>query len=266
MRDSECVAFLQWALPRLGLRWAGYRKVRRQVCNRIERRLRALGLPDVDAYRSHLAQHEAEWEVLDGLTRITISRFYRERRVFDQLCGVVLPELRAVAAPGPVRIWCAGCAGGEEVYTLRICAERARVPVRILGTDLDAGQLERARVACFSAGSLKELPEKWRDVAFEPRDDRFCLRPAFRSHIELQKQDIRQTMPDGPFHLVLCRYLPFMYFAADLQTEIALGIRERVVPEGYVVLGKHESWPADVPGLIEIERGLRIYRRSAGPT
>lgn len=258
--DSGCVAFLQWALPRLGLRWAGYRKVRRQVCKRINRRIRTLGLANLDAYRAYLEAHDEEWRILDGLTRITISRFYRERRVFARLCDEILPELAAAAAPEPVRIWCAGCAGGEEVYTLRIGAHLRRIPVEILGTDLDERQLERARVARYSAGSLKELPDAWIEAAFEPDDGHFRLRPRFQKNVELRNQDIRQAMPDGPFHLVLCRYLPFMYFAADLQTKIALEIRERVTPGGYVVLGKHESWPADVSGLVELERGLRIYR------
>lgn len=258
--DSECIAFLQWALPRLGLRWAGYRKVRRQVCRRIRRRIEALGLAGIDAYRAYLEAHDDEWGVLDDFTRITISRFYRERSVFEHLCNTILPELRAKVAPGPVRIWCAGCAGGEEVYTLGICAQQQGVPVQILGTDLDDRQLERARVACYSAGSLKELPRAWIDAAFDRHDDRFCLRASFRKNIELRKQDIRHTMPDGPFQLILCRYLAFMYFAANLQREVARKIRSRLAPGGYVVLGKHESWPTDVPGLMEIKRGLRIYR------
>src|SRR5215218_3377296 len=76
---EECVAFLQWALPRLGLRWAGYRKVRRQVCRRVARRIAALGLPDHAAYRAHLEAHAEEWDVLRALTPVTISRFGRDR-------------------------------------------------------------------------------------------------------------------------------------------------------------------------------------------
>jgi hypothetical protein len=80
MQDAECVALLRWALPRLGLRWPGFRKVRRQVCKRINRRIKELGLADVAAYREHLERVPEEWPRLDALCRITISRFYRDRR------------------------------------------------------------------------------------------------------------------------------------------------------------------------------------------
>ena len=85
MNDADCVEFLQWALPRLRMRWAGFRKVRGQVCKRIGRRLKELGLGDIDAYRSYLDKHSEEWEILDGLCRITISRFHRDRKVFECL-------------------------------------------------------------------------------------------------------------------------------------------------------------------------------------
>ncbi|MGZ6649371.1 MAG: CheR family methyltransferase [Solirubrobacteraceae bacterium] len=75
-RDAACVAFLRWALPQMGMRWAGFRKVRRQVSRRVLRRAGELGLPDLAAYRTHLENHPDEWETLDGLACITISRFY----------------------------------------------------------------------------------------------------------------------------------------------------------------------------------------------
>jgi chemotaxis protein methyltransferase CheR len=79
MSDSQCVVFLQWALPRLRVRWAGFRKVRRQVCRRVWRRARELGLADLVAYRAYLEEHPEEWALLDSMARITISRFYRDR-------------------------------------------------------------------------------------------------------------------------------------------------------------------------------------------
>jgi chemotaxis protein methyltransferase CheR len=114
--DAE-VEFLQWALPRLGLRWAGFRRVRGQVRRRVRRRVAALGLEDLDAYRAYLDAHPEEWEVLDALTPITISRFYRDRDVFARLEDDVLPALASAAAAAGrdgLRCWSAGCASGEE--------------------------------------------------------------------------------------------------------------------------------------------------------
>ena len=93
MNDRDCVDLLQWALPRLRLRWAGFRKVRRQVCRRIRRRLRELDLTVMGAYRTYLEAHPEEWSHLDRLCRISISRFYRDRGVFDRLAEEVIPRL-----------------------------------------------------------------------------------------------------------------------------------------------------------------------------
>jgi len=104
MRDQECVEFLQWCLPRLRLRWAGFRKVRRQVCRRIRTRMEELGLRDLEAYREHLEAHADEWPLLDGLCRITISRLYRDGGLFDFLGAKGLPALaEAVAGNLPLR-------------------------------------------------------------------------------------------------------------------------------------------------------------------
>ena len=261
MNDAECVAFLQAVLPRLQLRWPGYRKVRRQVCKRIDRRIRALGLDGVEAYRARLEADPTEWATLDAMTRITISRFFRERDVFNYLCAIVLPELQGLAAPEPVRIWSAGCAGGEEAYTLAIAARHKRIPVQVIATDWDEHQLRRAREARYSAGSLKELPAAWRTWAFQQQGSEFALREELRADVELIRQDIRRDMPAGPFHLVLCRYLVFTYFDAPLQHRIAERLLQRTVSQGFVVLGKHESWPLDVPGIAEVQAGLRVYRK-----
>src|SRR5262245_6807466 len=93
MSDPELVAFLQWALPRLGLRWPGFRKGRARVRKKLNERLRELGLQQIAAYRDRLEAHPQGWAVLDSLCRITITRFHRDRGVLDHLRRVVLPGL-----------------------------------------------------------------------------------------------------------------------------------------------------------------------------
>jgi chemotaxis protein methyltransferase CheR len=261
VKDSECIDFLQWALPQLRLRWHGYRKVRRQVCKRVSRRMTELGLESVDGYRARLEVDPEEWAVLDGFTRITISRFYREHDAFAYLCKTALPALHELTSGSAVQIWSAGCAGGEEAYTLAIAAHEQGIPVRIVGTDSDMHQLERARRAIYSRGCLKDVPARWRSSSFDQQGDAFVLRNQLRAPVALLHQDIREEMPDGPFHLILCRYLAFTYFDSTLQRRIARRLRDRTESGGFVALGKHEAWPRDVAGLREVRPGLRIYRK-----
>src|SRR6476659_8681052 len=126
MTDADCIAFLQWVLPRLRMRWPGFRRVRRQVCRRIDRRRAALGLADVTAYRRLLETNDDEWRVLDGLCRVTISRFARDQGIWAVLVDEVLPRLADDAqrlGRASVNAWSAGCGAGEEPYTLRIVWE-----------------------------------------------------------------------------------------------------------------------------------------------
>ena len=90
MPDDACINFLQHYLPRCGYTWKGFRKVRKQVCKRIHKRVRELDLENMQAYGEFLENHHDEMQVLDAMFNITISRFYRDRGVFDNIAKIML--------------------------------------------------------------------------------------------------------------------------------------------------------------------------------
>ncbi|MDH3580292.1 MAG: hypothetical protein OEM91_06665 [Hyphomicrobiales bacterium] len=257
MRDADCVEFLQWALPQLNMRWPGFRKVRRQVCKRVARRMKKLDLETIEQYRSRLVADRDEWLVLDAACRITISRFYRDKYVFDLLGRDMLPALaeRANNENRSVRIWCAGCASGEEVYTLAILWDIVVRPVypdvelKIVGTDADPVMIARAEQACYSHSTLKDMPERYRALAFAKSNGEFCVKLAYRSSTRFQLQDIREEQPEGFFDLVLCRNLAFTYFALSSQQSVLGEIKARLRPCGYLLVGAHEQVPMGDNGL-----------------
>lgn len=271
MADAECVAFLQWALPQLGRRWAGYRKVRRQVCRRVLRRMGELELDSFADYRRLLEQDPDEWPRLDAMTNITISRFYRDRAVFDYVWEEALPALadRALEAGRPaLRVWSAGCASGEEAYTLRIMWELALAPTRrdlrmeVLATDIRPVMLQRAERARYLPSAMKDLPAPWREAAFRPDGDELLLLPQFRDGVTFTQHDIRSGPPqDGLFDLVLCRYLAFTYFDDAGQRETARTLARAMHPGGALVLGNREEPPPSEPGFAEWAPKLRVFRR-----
>jgi chemotaxis protein methyltransferase CheR len=239
-RDDDCVAFLQWALPALGLGWPGYRRVRRQVCRRLARRLAEVGLPDLDAYRAHLAAHPAEWERLAALMPVTISRFARDRAVFDALGREVVPALLDTArAEGRERLraWSAGCASGEEAYTVALLWP----PFDVLATDVHAPVLERARRARYPASSLRELTAAERAAGIVPAGAEHAVRPDIAARVTVLAQDLAAPPPPWRFDLVLCRNAAFTYFAADAQTAVLGHLAAALRPGGALVLGLHES-------------------------
>lgn len=271
MRDKQCVRFLQWALPQLHLRWPGFRKVRGQVCKRLGRRLRDLGLADTDEYRKYLEVHTDEWQRVDAMCRITISRFYRDKGVFTALTQQVLPALLKAAherGDSRLRIWSAGCGSGEEPYTLSIllrCEVRSQFPgaaFDIVATDADSDMIHRARDARYEFGSLKDLPECWRDAAFDHENGAYRLKSEYRHDVRFLEEDIRRTRLEGLFDLVLCRNLVFTYFDHALQIDSLRQIAASMRPGAALVLGVHERLPIHTEGLSTWVDGRRIYRRT----
>jgi len=251
MDDTDCTTFLQWALPRAELHWPGYRKVRRQVCKRLRKRMGELGFADFAAYRVRLEAEPAEWQVLDQCCHITISRFFRDRGIFQALRTRVLPAMaaRAQREQRAARVWSAGCASGEEAYTVKIlwdlevAKNYASVPVTIFATDIDREMLARAREGCFKPTSLHELPPHLIAQAFERKDSLFCVKPVHREGIAFAFEDLRSQTPSPLFDLILCRYVAFTYFAPALQQQVLGRLAGQLLPDGYLAIGTHERLP-----------------------
>jgi chemotaxis protein methyltransferase CheR len=260
--DDRCVAFLQWALPHLGLRWAGFRKVRRQVCRRVAQRAAALGLDGgFDAYRAYLETHADEWAVLESLTPVTISRFARDRAVFDSLARVVVPALeRAARAAGRDRLaaWSAGCASGEEAYTVAVLWPA----MDVLATDVHPAVLERARRARYPSSSLRELAPDERAAAFVERDGEHVVRPQHAARVTVARHDLQDPPPGGPFDLVLCRNVAFTYFAPDRQRVVLEHFAAALRPGGALVLGLHEALPEPAAPFEPWPGARAVHRRA----
>jgi len=271
MNDQQCVRFLQEWLPRLGMRWAGYRKVRRTVCKRIARRLRVLGLAGIEEYRAYLESCPEEVGTLLTFCRIPISRFYRDRAVYRLLESELLPACAAAAqarGDSMVRCWSAGCASGEEPYTIRLVWNLAvakdfpETGLDIVATDADAGLLQRAAAAVYGAGSLKELPAAFRMAAFDRENSNYRMKPTFRSRVRFECQDIRAVQPAGPFDIVFCRNVAFTYFDEPNQRAVLRAIVARVRPGGFLVLGAHEHLPAATgQGVQRYSTTAPVYRQ-----
>ncbi|MCK4950664.1 MAG: chemotaxis protein CheR [Gammaproteobacteria bacterium] len=271
MKDSDCVRFLQWALPQMHMRWPGFRKVRGQVCKRITRRLAQLHLNSMNSYQYYLPNHPQEWMVLDNLCRVTVTRFYRDKQVFTKLEQQVLPAIatRVQQEEGTNTLccWSIGCASGEEPYTLSILwnqllAQRfPAVRLKILATDADCKLLDRGKRSCYTVSSIKNLPDAMRSDAFIQMADQFYLRPEYKAAVQFQQQDIRKKTPEESFHLIFCRNLVFTYFDEELQQRILHELTSRLLPYGWLVLGVHEKLPTEEHGLSTVSARLGFYQK-----
>jgi chemotaxis protein methyltransferase CheR len=267
----EGIQFWQWCLPQLGLRWAGFRKIRSRLYKRLKRRLHELGLPGIDDYQTYLANHAEEWVILGSLCWMPITRFYRDRGVFQHLATELLPQLVDLVMTerkNELRCWSAGCASGEEplslaiLWQLQLARRYPTIEFRVVATDVDPKAIERAQRGCYHCSSMKELPAEWRTEAFITSGDEFCAKPQCLSAVTYLVQNLRESVPDGIFHLILCRNLAFTYFDENSQREILRRLTDKLAPGGALIIGKGESLPEGQWAIEPCSLAMGVYRKS----
>lgn len=231
--------------------------------------MRELQLEDVKEYQEYLEKHDEEMKVLDAMCNITISRFYRDKGIYERLTDDILPSLARKGLKKQqetIRCWSAGSASGEEPYTLSIMWKLAvlpdlekEIPLHITATDRNEHMIQRAENAVYPGGAMKELPSEWKKRAFEKKENEFQLKNEFKQNVKFLKQDIRYDLPDGEFDLILCRNLVFTYFREDLQRETFNRMMTKLKPGGYFIVGSHET-PQDSRDILRKE-GKYIYQK-----
>jgi len=249
------------------MRWPGFKKVRRQVCRRIAARVEELNLAGLSDYKAYLADDPEEWTKLDSFCHISISRFYRDKSTFRFLQDLALKELAKESETARLRCWSCGCAAGEEPYTLSLLWHHVLKPyfstkdLEIIATDSMDSMLNRALKGRYTKSRIKELPEELLQAGFTLQNREYILKSLYRDSVRFIKQDVRKSMPEGPFHLILCRYLVFTYFDEKLQAELLDKILSRLVPGGALVLGKIDRLPCGTEMLEPWSKQDRIYRK-----
>jgi chemotaxis protein methyltransferase CheR len=134
-----------------------------------------------------------------------------------------------------------------------------------VATDLDQTLLERARIACYPPGALRELPQEFVARAFTARDGCRCLRERHKAGVTFLRQDFRIAAPEGRFDLILCRNLAFTYFAPALQLDALERIDSALAPGGVLMIGAHERLPATAKGWQPVGGNRSVLVRGAMP-
>jgi chemotaxis protein methyltransferase CheR len=237
---------------------------------RVAIRLRYTRCRDVSEYCNLLRRDERELDMLLKALTIHVSQFFRNPSMFDKLREQVFPELFSLCTRNDadhMRVWCLGCAGGEEPYTLALLlrehfsSEMRAMPVTIQGTDIDAETIRFAQQAEYIEDRIKDVPPAMRERYFRQSDARFRLVPELRDMVSFLQGNITVTSEYVPASLVLCRNT-LIYFTRPDQEKILHGIADILPEGGILVLGKSETLVGDVrrrfKSLCPVER---IYRK-----
>jgi chemotaxis protein methyltransferase CheR len=235
---------------------------------RIRERIRDRGAPALEAYLAGL--DGAELDALVDSLRVGETRFFRHRAHVGALRRVVAPDLAARgAAARRVRAWSAGCASGEEAYSLAMLLADAMPAaggwdVEVLGTDISDEPLAVARAGRYPRAALDPVPARLRDRFFAVEGEAVLARPELRALVRFERRNLVDMPYPARRDLILCRNV-LIYFDAETRAETVNRLIGALVPGGYLFLGYAESLRQfDALEALRTEDGV-VYRRPDRP-
>jgi two-component system CheB/CheR fusion protein len=223
--------------------FSGYKQ--NTLIRRIQRRMQVLQIEAVPAYAEHLRREPSEGDALFRELLIGVTQFFRDGEAFEALKANILPSLLAAReADDPIRVWVAGCATGEEVYSIAILlqevagAHRAEVAVTIFATDIDPQAIAFARAARFRRmdGLSPERLQRW---FVRDGEDYVPIHP-IREMCVFSEHNLVRDPPFSRIDLISCRNV-LIYMDNDFQHRVMQTFHYALRPGGYLFIGPSES-------------------------
>ena len=263
--ETPIESVLRMLREQLGLDFSLYKPT--TVSRRILRRVELLGLPDLADYASMLRTNPEELGLLYKDLLIGVTRFFRDPEAFEVLEQKVVPELLAKIPEGEeIRIWVAGCATGEEAYSLamilfeQLTAAGRQLNVKILSTDVHAASLAQASTGIYGEEQLEHVSEKRHERFFRKKSSGFQISQDLRQLIVFAPHNVIKDAPFTKMHLITCRNL-LIYFEPIAQKTALSLFHFGLASGGYLFLGGSET-PGPLANEFDtIDEHWRIYRK-----
>jgi chemotaxis methyl-accepting protein methylase len=251
-----------------GFDFRGYRET--TLIRRLARRLQRRDVRTYSDYACILDQDPGEYDQLfDDLT-INVTSFFRDEVAFRALEDSVLPAIiNSASDPCRVlRIWSAGCATGEEPYSIamlvleRLGQDANSWEITILATDINATALQYARAGIFTPKSVEGISATWRDRYFVSENNGFCIKPVLKQLVTFQVHNLLNDAPYHDLNLVVCRNV-FIYFDPTLQTRALQNFHQGLQDGGFLFLGKAEVLVGETKKLFHcVDSKAKVFQKS----
>jgi two-component system, chemotaxis family, CheB/CheR fusion protein len=258
-------ALLDFVKRNRGFDFTGYK--RSSLERRIRKRMEEVGCESYADYLDYLEVHQDEFALLFNTILINVTAFFRDAATWDYLRATVVPQLlEGRADDAPLRVWCAGCASGEEAYTIAmvladVLGESAyRERVKIYATDVDEEALQTARQASYPVKAVESVPRESLDRYFERYDSRYVFRQDLRRTVIFGRNDLVQDAPISRIDLLVCRNT-LMYFNAETQAQILRRFHFGLDDDGMLVLGKSEMLITHGDLFQPVDLKRRVFRK-----
>jgi two-component system, chemotaxis family, CheB/CheR fusion protein len=267
-RDENFEALLLYLKQSRGFDFTAYK--RSSLMRRVLVRMQAAGIPTFPEYHDYLQVDPDEFTRLFNTILINVTSFFRDAPTWAVLAETIIPAILAELPAGdPIRVWSAGCASGEEAYTIAMLLAEAVGPeqyrdrVKIYGTDVDEEALNQARLGSYDGRAVEEVPRELLDKYFDRVNDRLVFSKELRRRVIFGRHDLIQDAPISRVSLLTCRNC-LMYFNAEAQARILsrfhFGLREH----GVLVLGKAETLLTHSINFGAVDVKRRIFTKAAG--
>jgi two-component system, chemotaxis family, CheB/CheR fusion protein len=264
-KEQEFEELLSFIKEKRGFDFTGYK--RPSLHRRIEKRMQDAGVATYGDYLEQLKEDDDEFAQLFNTILINVTGFFRDMPAWEFLRKEIVPKIiGSKASDEQIRVWSAGCATGEEAYSLAMVfaeqigeasfAER----IKIYATDVDEHALSDARHGVFTADQAKDVPDDLRERHFEHTDGRFVFSPDLRRAVIFGRNDLLVDPPISRIDLISTRNT-LMYFNPDVQRRILQNFHFALLPTGYLFLGRSETLLTRSSLFVPVDLKKRIFAR-----
>ena len=264
-RTREFDALLEYLKQNRGFDFTGYKRA--SLTRRIHKRMQEVGVKTYAEFARLLEQNPSEFDQLCTTVLINVTAFFRDGVPWDELASTIVPRILENKRPDePLRVWSAGCASGEEAYTLAIIladalgADAFRSRVKIYATDVDEHALTMARHATYDSKQVEGVPPDLLEKYFERQDGRYIFRKDLRRIVIFGRNDLVQDAPISRVDLLVCRNT-LMYFNAATQAQILGRFHFALTDGGYLFLGRAETLLAHSESFAPVDLKRRIFTK-----
>lgn len=250
-----------------GFDFTGYKRT--SLMRRVRHRMDQAGFSTFEEYLDTLQASADEFAALFNTILINVTSFFRDPPAWEYVRDEVVPALLAERGPSdPIRVWSAGCASGQEAYTLAMILAEAmgvdefRQRVKIYATDVDEEALAEARAATYEAKAVESVPEDLRDRYFESVNGRYVFRKDLRRAVIFGRNDLVKDAPISRVDLLVCRNT-LMYLNADTQRNVLSRLHFALAPRGVLFLGHAEMLLSHADRFSPLNLKYRFFRKVA---
>jgi chemotaxis protein methyltransferase CheR len=234
---------------------------------RLKVRLTATKTNTYSSYTRYLLANPDEFSALINDLTINYTKFFRDTDVYTFLEKKILPELLS-SSKRWVRIWSAGCATGEEPYSLAMLVHEVfrrkgnDCKVNIYASDLDKSALAKAEKGEYNSRMVQCIDEKLVSRYFEPEGEVYRVKPFVKKLIQFEEVDLMTVPKHRHLDLILCRNV-MIYFSKEIQQKIHLNFHDSLKAEGYLITGKTEFVSGEAAEkFVDVNPQCRVYKKA----